>query len=210
MPTHRRLGLARNVFIIWALVVPLVVAAAADIGSPPEDDEIDGRLVFFCGIGGLAVNCGLAFWFWGDDKGGHSHGSMSKRAAYVHVGGDVLESLSAVSPWAEWLHCFLSHSNSNVLIHPAQRGCPWAGWSHCFLSHCNGNVVMRETEWVEGSICSRRGWDSRAGGEETEERRRSGQVAQGRRRDPIDWTVVGRCWPGRWYGPGRQPRLPTR
>ena len=24
-----------------------------------------------------------------------------------------------VSPWAGWLHCFRSHSNSNMLIHPA-------------------------------------------------------------------------------------------
>ena len=26
-----------------------------------------------------------------------------------------------MSPWAGWLHCFRSHSNSSVLIHPGAR-----------------------------------------------------------------------------------------
>ena len=33
----------------------------------------------------------------------------------------------AVRPWAGWLHCFRNHSNSSMLIHPAQKAVPWAG-----------------------------------------------------------------------------------
>ena len=35
--------------------------------------------------------------------------------------GTISSIISSVSPWAGWVHCVRSHSNSDMLLHPAQR-----------------------------------------------------------------------------------------
>lgn len=74
--------------VLWAVSAIFVWQAVLRLRDPPE---VDGAVVFWVGVGTLAVNAVLAFSL----RGGPTQG-INLRAAYLHILSDALGSAAAV------------------------------------------------------------------------------------------------------------------
>ena len=86
-----------NVVLMFAVVIYIIVEAVQRFQHP---QSVSGGYVIFIAFAGLVVNLIVLKLLHSDDDGhGHTHGAEqnhNKRAAYLHVMGDLLGSVAAV------------------------------------------------------------------------------------------------------------------
>ncbi|MES2547805.1 MAG: cation diffusion facilitator family transporter [Pseudomonadota bacterium] len=87
-----------NVILMFAVVTYIIIEAIQRFNHP---QLVTGGYVIFIALAGLVVNLMVLKMLHGDD--GHAHGAEhnhNKRAAYLHVMGDLLGSVAAVAAGA--------------------------------------------------------------------------------------------------------------